>query len=160
MVGVADVGSGVGVVCLSTGGKRFDVGSEYYATLMRWLEAGAPNDAVPTPKVEKVELYPPSAVLEGADATQQFIARAVYADGTDRDVTDLAVFLTNNDNSAPINPDGMVTAAASRCNRRYAWHAAGTASLLRAKLGGSEMTMSQWCLRSIAAARKAKTSLT
>lgn len=95
-----------------TGGKQFDADSEYYATLLRWLKAGAPNDAAPTPKVERVELYPTSAVLEGADSTQPFIARAVYADGTDRDVTNLAVFLTNNDNSAPINPSGVVTAAA------------------------------------------------
>src|SRR5690348_15533307 len=27
-----------------TGGKRFDDKSEYYKTLMRWLEAGTPND--------------------------------------------------------------------------------------------------------------------
>ena len=33
---------------------------------------------------------PPKAVLEGAGTTQQFLARARYTDGTDRDVTDLA----------------------------------------------------------------------
>jgi len=32
-----------------------------------------------------VDLYPSAAVLEGEGATQQFIARARYADGTDRD---------------------------------------------------------------------------
>ena len=36
--------------------------------------------------------------------------RAKYSDGTDRDVTRLAVFLTNNDTSAAITPDGLVTA--------------------------------------------------
>ena len=36
--------------------------------------------------------------------------RAKYSDGTDRDVTTLALFLTNNDNSAKIAPDGVVTA--------------------------------------------------
>ena len=95
-----------------TGGKRFDAGSEYHTTLMRWLEAGAPNDAAPTPAVVDVDLYPPQAVLEGEGATQQYIARARYADGTDRDITSLATFMTNNDNSAPITPDGLVTAAA------------------------------------------------
>ena len=50
--------------------------------------------------------------MEGEGAKQQFIVRAHYSDGTDRDVTNLAVFLTNNDNSAPITPDGLVTAAA------------------------------------------------
>jgi hypothetical protein len=95
-----------------TGGKRFDAASEYNATLMRWLEAGAPNDAAPTPAVVGVDLYPPSAVLQGEGATQQFIARARYADGTDRDITSLATFMTNNDNSAPTDIDGKVTAAA------------------------------------------------
>src|SRR5262249_11022094 len=32
--------------------------------------------------------------------------------GTDRDVTSLALFLSNNDNSAKISPDGEVTAGA------------------------------------------------
>jgi hypothetical protein len=95
-----------------TGGKRFSADSEYNQTLLRWLEAGAPNDPGPTPAVVGVDLYPPSAVLEGEGATQQFIARARYADGTDRDVTSLATFMTNNDNSAPITQDGLVTAAA------------------------------------------------
>ncbi len=63
-------------------------------------------------KVVDVEIYPPRAVLEGQGATQQFSVRARYSDGSDRDVTNLAVFLTNNDNSAPIRPDGLVTAAA------------------------------------------------
>jgi hypothetical protein len=95
-----------------TGGKRFGAESEHYAIMLRWLEEGAPNDAAPTPAVVGVDLYPPSAVLEGEGATQQFIARARYADGTDRDITTLATFMTNNDNSAPITQDGLVTAAA------------------------------------------------
>lgn len=94
-----------------TGGKRFERTSELYGTLMRWLEAGAPLDAAETPKVLTVELYPKQMVLEGAGATQQMVARAKYADGTDRDVTDLAVFMSNNDNSAAISADGLVTAA-------------------------------------------------
>ncbi|HEV3138286.1 MAG TPA: DUF1549 and DUF1553 domain-containing protein, partial [Pirellulales bacterium] len=95
-----------------TGGKRFANDSEYYQTLLRWLEAGVPKDPPEVPTVVGLDLYPPKAVLEGKDTTQQFIARAKYSDGTDRDVTNLALFLTNNDNSAPITPDGLVTAAA------------------------------------------------
>ncbi len=86
--------------------------SEYYSTLLGWLEAGVPQDPADVPKVVKVELFPPRIVLEGETTTQQFTVRAHYSDGTDRDVTNLALFLTNNENSAPINPDGLVTAAA------------------------------------------------
>jgi hypothetical protein len=95
-----------------TGGKRFGTDSPYYATMLRWLEAGAPLDQGEVPKVLAVEIYPPKAVLEGEGATQQFIARAKYGDGTDREITNLAVFLSNNDNSATITPDGLVTAGA------------------------------------------------
>ena len=95
-----------------SGGKRFEVDSEYYDTLHRWLSAGAPLDPAEIATVTNVEIFPPAAVIEGEGTTQQFIARAIYSDGTDRDITDLAVFLTSNDNSAPISSDGLVTAAA------------------------------------------------
>ena len=95
-----------------TGGKRFDSDSSYNKTLLRWLEAGVPLDEGEPPTVSELQIFPPRAVIEGADTTQQFLARAIYSDGTDRDVTDLAVFLTSNDNSAAIDPDGLVTAGA------------------------------------------------
>ena len=94
-----------------TGGKRFGMDSEYADTLMRWHAAGAPNDSGEIPKVTKVDIFPKDAVLDGEGATQQVTVRAHYSDGTDRDVTDLAVFLSNNDNSAPISDTGVVTAA-------------------------------------------------
>ncbi len=95
-----------------TGGKRFEIGSEYNQTLLRWLRAGVPQDAGEPPRVAKLEIFPQQAVIEGQGTTQQFIARAVYSDGTTRDVTNLATFITSNDNSAPISVDGLVTAGA------------------------------------------------
>ena len=84
-----------------------------YQTLLHWIEAGVPNDDVSKlPKVVAVELYPKQAVLDGKGATQQMTARARYSDGTDRDVTRLCVFLSNNDTSAAISPEGLVTAGA------------------------------------------------
>ena len=119
-----------------TGGKRFEATSEYGQTLLRWLEAGAPNDAGEVPEIWRSKFIPQQAVLEGEGATQQFIARAKYADGTDRDVTNLALFLTNNDNSAAINADGLVTAG----NRgeafvmaRFATHTVGSQVLVLPK---------------------------
>ncbi|MDP6556956.1 MAG: DUF1549 and DUF1553 domain-containing protein [Pirellulaceae bacterium] len=93
------------------GGKRFDLDSEYSDTLLRWLRAGVPKDQGEVPKVVAVEIYPKGAVLDGEGATQQINVRAKYSDGTDRDVTSLAFFLSNNDNSAPIEQSGVVTAA-------------------------------------------------
>lgn len=94
-----------------TGGKRIEPESELYGDLLAWIAAGAPNDDVASlPKVVGVELYPRAAVLDGAGSTQQMTVRAKYSDGSDRDVTGLAVFLTNNETSARVSPDGLVTA--------------------------------------------------
>lgn len=95
-----------------TGGKLFDTESDYYTTLLRWLQAGAVNDPAdaPPPEVSSVAIYPPQAVLEGADATQRMVAVATYADGTTRDLSRLASFSTNNAPVASIEQDGVVTA--------------------------------------------------
>ena len=93
-----------------SGGELFKPGTEYYNTLLKWLESGAAIDQGPVPEVVGIELYPPAAVLNGADSKQKLTVRAKYADGTDRDVTSLAYFSTNNDNSATVTQDGMVTA--------------------------------------------------
>ncbi len=95
-----------------TGGKRFEAGCEMYQTLMTWLKAGAVPDPGEVPKVVALEIYPKGAVLDGKGATQRLSVRAKYADGTDRDVTTLAYYMTNNDVSAAVAQEGVVTAGA------------------------------------------------
>src|SRR6056297_44473 len=95
-----------------TGGKLFDSSSDYYATMLEWLQDGAkidPDSAKP-PGVDSVALYPPQAVIEGEGNTQRFVAVASYSDGTTRDVTRLAAFTSNNAGTADIDNLGVVTA--------------------------------------------------
>lgn len=92
-----------------TGGKRFDKNSEFYQALVKWLEAGAPRDPAEIQTPVSVDISPKSMVLEGENATQQMSVTAHYSDGTDRDVTPLAVFITNNESSAKISTAGVVT---------------------------------------------------
>lgn len=94
-----------------TGGKRFERQSELCNTLIEWITAGCPQDPATVATCTGVEIYPKSGVLDGENATQQVTVRATYSDGTDRDVTSLALFLSNNDNSASISPDGVIKAA-------------------------------------------------
>jgi hypothetical protein len=93
-----------------TGGTRFTDDSAPYQTLLRWLDAGAPADPPGLPTPVSLELLPKNAVLDGPGASQQMVVRARYSDGSDRDVTSLALFLSNNDTSAKISPEGVVTA--------------------------------------------------
>ena len=93
-----------------TGGKRLELESSYYNTMLTWLQAGAPNDPTAPPECTKVEIFPAQAVLEGEGAKQRLIAVAHYSDGTMRDVSNLAAFTTNNERSAAVTADGAVTA--------------------------------------------------
>ena len=95
-----------------TGGQRFKPGSELHKTLLRWLDAGAPKDPGNIATPVGLEILPTRLVLEGEGATQQMTVRAKYSDGTDRDVTNLAVFFSNNATSAGIDKNGKVTAGA------------------------------------------------
>lgn len=92
-----------------TGGAKIKEGDEYYQALIRWLEADAPLDPATIALPVSMEVFPPSAVLDGKGEKQRIVVRAKYSDGTDRDVTSLALFLSNNDNSAKIDGDGTVT---------------------------------------------------
>jgi hypothetical protein len=112
-----------------TGGAKLRIDDEHYATLRQWLEGAAKNDPGPTPAVVSVELHPREAVLNGPDATQQLTVLAKYADGTNRDVTSLAVFLSNNDTSAKVDPAGLVTAGSrgeAFVMARFATHTVGS----------------------------------
>jgi len=95
-----------------TGGKRFSADSELGETMMRWLNASVPDDPGEVPKVLSLHLYPPNAVLDGEGAEQQLNVLARYADGTTRDVTSLAFFMTSNGTSAEVDQKGVVTAHA------------------------------------------------
>jgi hypothetical protein len=92
------------------GGERFKAGSELYRTLVGWLEAGAPKDGTNLPRVVSVDIMPKQAVLDGSNSVQHLTVRATYSDGTDRDVTSLAAFFSNNEPSAKVAEDGVVHA--------------------------------------------------
>ncbi|MDB5334438.1 MAG: hypothetical protein JWN70_57 [Planctomycetaceae bacterium] len=112
-----------------TGGKRFELASEYGQDLVRWIADSCPIDAAAIPTCVGLELYPKQAVLDGPGATQQVTVRAKYSDGSDRDVTNLALFLTNNDNSASINDKGLVTGGArgeAYVMARFSTHTVGS----------------------------------
>ncbi|HQZ28007.1 MAG: DUF1549 domain-containing protein [Verrucomicrobiales bacterium] len=94
-----------------TGGKLFEKGSHAYKVMVEWIATGAKKPAPEdVPHVTKLAVYPPKLVLEGSGATQQLTVRATFSDGHDRDVTDLAVFITNNEPSAAVTASGFVTA--------------------------------------------------
>ena len=93
-----------------TGGKRFDQKSEYYQTLLRWIEAGAPDDSGVVPDTVDISLSEERFVFETAGARGELSVTASADDGSTRDVTTLARFHSNNESVATINEHGRVTA--------------------------------------------------
>ena len=120
-----------------TGGKRFRRRQRVLPDAAALARSRRAQGRRPTwPRSSASSSIRPRPCSKAKDTTQQFIARAKYSDGTDRDVTNLAVFLTNNDNSAPINADGLVTAAArgeAFVMARFATHTVGSQVLVLPK---------------------------
>jgi len=92
-----------------TGGKRFEADSGLAQTLVRWIAAGGLDDPLPPPQLVAIDLYPSTALLAGSGLVQPLVAVARFADGTDRDVTDLCWYGSNNDPTAKVSPAGVVT---------------------------------------------------
>ncbi len=94
------------------GGKRFARGDATYARLREWIAAGAVNDLPTAAKLTGIEVFPKESVLAGAGGAQQLVVVARYADGSDRDVTELARLSSSSDVCAAIDARGKLTSKA------------------------------------------------
>ncbi|MGE0757108.1 MAG: DUF1549 domain-containing protein [Pirellulaceae bacterium] len=92
-----------------TGGQCLELDSRPYRTIVSWLEAGAPADPRDIPQPAEIQVFPPRAVFAEKGPSQRLLVMALYSDGSQRDVTDLAVFFSNNEASASVDEAGVVT---------------------------------------------------
>lgn len=91
------------------GGERVSKQSRAYATLLRWLDDGAPEPSTKDPIVTAVEVWPPRRVMVPGEEQQIFV-RATWSDGRVEDVTETASFDSLNDAVAAVTPGGLVSA--------------------------------------------------
>ncbi len=103
-----------------TGGQRFKVNSEHYETLLHWIEAGAPDDSETVPTATSLAIVPDKILFQGKDKTRKVKVMATYSDGSERDVTRLALYLTNNAANAGIDDQGNVSAGTSGATNVFA----------------------------------------
>jgi hypothetical protein len=78
------------------GGQRFKPGSEEYDMFLRWLQDGAPDSGVNGPQVTRLEVTGAPQVVVEPQREFRVQVRAVYSDGSHRDVSKLAVYEPNN----------------------------------------------------------------
>ncbi|MEI6714601.1 MAG: DUF1549 and DUF1553 domain-containing protein [Verrucomicrobiota bacterium] len=92
-----------------TGGTLFDKKSAYYQILLKWIEQGAQNDSANVAEVTGIRIEPAKLLFQGPSKRQALKVFASYSDGSSRDITPLALYVTNNKTTADINEDGLVT---------------------------------------------------
>ena len=91
------------------GGLRFKADSEQYELIRRWITSGAMYDTG-SPKLEAIRVQPAEQILVGADAQQRLIVTGMYADGTVADLTRHVRYSSNDDTTAAVDDNGIVTA--------------------------------------------------
>jgi hypothetical protein len=90
------------------GGLRFTPGSLPYRVLRDWIAGGAP---VPGdgPALARLAVTPAERLAPRAGQPQRLLARAVYSDGSERDVTSLARYDAVDPDAVEVTAGGTVT---------------------------------------------------
>ncbi len=89
------------------GGVRLSAESQGYALLLNWIRQGAAYDADSAPVLTGIEIQPSRGKVM-PNAEQQLKAVGRYADGTERDITSLALFESNDKSMADVTDGGLV----------------------------------------------------
>lgn len=93
------------------GGPRFEVDSTDYRTLADWIRSGAPygEESESAGRIERIEVFPPQAVLEPA-GKHQLLVTAHLSNGRREDITDEVLYISNNPDVVQVSPEGLVNA--------------------------------------------------
>src|SRR6185312_4605942 len=89
------------------GGLRFRVNSLEYRVLADWIAAGTPGPQPEDPRIVRLEILPPAAVLK-PEMTQQLLVLAHFSDGRVEDVTRWAKYTSTNESAAQVGDEGLV----------------------------------------------------
>jgi hypothetical protein len=90
------------------GGQKLEAESADYRVIADWIANGAPAPKDNDPHIQRLEVFPPEAVLKPKDHLQVLV-RAHYSDGHSQDVTHWVKFNSNEDLVATVDPEGKVT---------------------------------------------------
>ena len=89
------------------GGQKIELGSSDFQVLANWIAAGAPAPQPTDSAIERLEVFPPSAILKPKDSLQ-ILVRAWYSDGRSEDVTHWAKFSSTEDLVATVDQEGKI----------------------------------------------------
>lgn len=92
------------------GGRRLEESSDDYRVLREWIAQGSPKPGTDDPQLVRLEVSPQQQVLS-IHKTLQLTVTAFFSNGTSRDVTQRAVYQSNDTSIASIENDGLVRTA-------------------------------------------------
>ncbi|HEY1861807.1 MAG TPA: hypothetical protein VGG61_15710, partial [Gemmataceae bacterium] len=104
------------------GGKRFAVDSPDYRLLLDWIKEGAAAPADEDVRIQRIEVFPPAALLKPEDKLQM-IVRAWYSDGHAEEVSRWAKFNSSEDLVATVDHGGKVRVAGNGEAAITVWYA-------------------------------------
>src|SRR5262249_52514251 len=90
------------------GGKRLEVGSEDYRTLLRWIADGAPGAHPSDPVPVRIMVAPDRRLFEAGLRRQSLRVTVHFSDGAERDVTRQASYQVNEPDLAEVSDTGIV----------------------------------------------------
>lgn len=90
------------------GGLRIEPESIDYQVVRRWIESGSPRSSHPELAAERIEVFPKQRV-DQVGSTQQLRVVAHYTDGSQRDITSLAIYDAIDTGIVNVTGSGMVT---------------------------------------------------
>ena len=91
------------------GGERFAVDSPKYRLLRDWIAAGAPRRLASEPKLVRVEASPAQRLMQPHEQLQLEVT-AHYSDGSQRDVTSMTMYQSNESAVVAVDPTGLIKA--------------------------------------------------
>ncbi len=103
------------------GGKRIDVNADDYHILAQWIAQGAPGPKPSDPQLASLEASP-AEFDASVGQTFNFAVRAIFNDGTQRDVTRWAKFTSTDETVASVDPSGNVTVIGPGEGAITAWY--------------------------------------
>lgn len=90
------------------GGARIAADSEQYDLIRRWIELGMPQSPESEPQLVSLQVSPKRAQLPRG-AVQDLSVEAVFSDGSRKDVTETALYESNDVHMATVSSGGKVT---------------------------------------------------
>jgi len=91
------------------GGRRVEVGSPFYRTLLGWIAGGMPRTPPGSPRLVRLAVEPAERTVVPGESFSLRV-RATYSDGSGRDVTDLAAFQSSEPTLVAAHPEGRAQA--------------------------------------------------